>query len=284
MDKILLDSAHALIRQALAEDMGSRGDITTLAICPVQKVMMAKIIAKQNGVIAGGGIAAQVFTILDPAITVQILIQDGVEVNSQDTIISITGPAASILQAERTALNFLGRLSGIATMTSQFTEQIKNSRARILDTRKTIPGMRLLEKYAVKCGGGENHRLGLYDMFLIKDNHIASAGSITTAVRACRNYMQKHNFTAEIEVETRNLAEVQEALDLHVDRIMLDNMSTTQMRDCVELVGDRIPLEASGNVTLDRIAAIAATGVDYISIGALTHSAPNFDVSLLFVE
>lgn len=282
MDKAILDNALPLIAGALKEDLGQRGDITTLATCPKERVMIAHIIAKQSGVIAGIEIALQVFTILDASLSVKNHVNDGDHVNKGDILASITGPADDILMGERTALNFLGRLSGIATMTHLFTEQLKNSHARILDTRKTTPGMRLLEKYAVHCGGGENHRMGLHDMFLIKDNHITAAGSITRAVQACRAYMQDNHFTAGIEVETQNIRQVKEALELKVDRIMLDNMSTQQMRECVDLVNSRIPVEASGNVTMERITEIAAAGVDYISIGALTHSAPNFDTSLLF--
>ncbi len=283
MDKKLLENFRKLIRQALKEDLGRRGDITTQATCPVNKVMTANIIAKQSGVIAGVDIAGLVFTTLDPSISILNQLDDGTFVNKPDIIASITGPAEVILLGERTALNFFGRLSGIATLTHKFVGQVNKTRARILDTRKTIPGMRLLEKYAVQCGGGDNHRIGLYDMFLIKENHISAAGGITNAVLACREYMQKNKFSAPIEVETGNLQQVEEALQLNVERIMLDNMTIMQMRECVALVHGRIPLEASGNVTLERVAEIAATGVDYISIGALTHSAPNFDVSLLFI-
>lgn len=283
MDKKLLENSRKLIRQALKEDLGRRGDITTQATCPVNKVMTANIIAKQSGVIAGVDIAGLVFTTLDPSISILNQLDDGTFVNKPDIIASITGPAEVILLGERTALNFLGRLSGIATLTHKFVGQVNKTRARILDTRKTIPGMRLLEKYAVQCGGGDNHRIGLYDMFLIKENHIFAAGGITNAVLACREYMQKNKFSAPIEVETGNLQQVEEALQLNVERIMLDNMTIMQMRECVALVHGRIHLEASGNVTLERVAEIAATGVDYISIGALTHSAPNFDVSLLFI-
>lgn len=194
----------------------------------------------------------------------------------------LSGSSQSILIAERTCLNFLGRLSGIATNARQFVDAIQGTKARILDTRKTTPGWRLLEKYAVLCGGGDNHRTGLYDMFLIKENHIVAAGGIGHAVDRCRRYMRVHHFQAEIEVETQNSDDVREALSLNVDRILLDNMSVAEIRQCVLLVNGRIPLEASGNVTLATVRDIAETGVDFISVGSLTHSAKAMDISLLF--
>ena len=209
---------------------------------------------------------------------------DSRRVVAGERVAELRGPAQAILVAERTILNFMGRLSGIATMTRRFVDAVAGTKAKILDTRKTTPGWRLLEKYAVACGGGENHRIGLYDMFLLKENHIARAGGIESSVNACRTYMQKHGFQCDIEVETQNPQQVKQALLLGVDRIMLDNMTLEQMRECVQVVNGRIPLEASGNVSLQNVRRIAETGVDYISVGALTHSAPVFDFSLLVEE
>ncbi|MGH7455836.1 MAG: carboxylating nicotinate-nucleotide diphosphorylase, partial [bacterium] len=191
------------------------------------------------------------------------------------------GPMASILAGERVALNFLQRLSGIATLTHKFVEAVTGAKAKILDTRKTTPGWRVLEKYAVQCGGGRNHRLGLHDMFLIKENHIAAAGSIAVAVQKCREFGRRRGRDWGLEVEARTLNDVEECLRLDIHHIMLDNMLLTEMREAVELVAGRARLEASGNVNLEKVAAIAATGVDYISIGAITHSAPAMDFSLL---
>ncbi len=282
MDKTILNSALPLIENALKEDLGNRGDITTLAMRAKSANVTARIIAKQHGIVAGLDIAVQVFKFLDPAIQLSPKAKDGDQVEPADILLLLNGPANAILSAERTALNFLGRLSGIATLAFTFSQQIKNSETKILDTRKTTPGWRTLEKYAVKCGGCENHRIGLYDMFLIKENHITTAGSITNAVNNCREYMQKNHFTAAIEVETKTVAEVKEALKLNVDRIMLDNMTVELISECVSLVNGRIPLEASGNITLKNIKQIAAAGVDFISTGAITHSAVNFDASLVF--
>ena len=272
-----------LIHWALDEDLGERGDITTNALDRGEGLSHAQILAKQDGVICGVGIAKQVFLKVDSTTVYSPLQQDGDRVQKGQPICDIKGPAKSILTAERTALNFLGRLSGIATLTFHFVEKIKGTSAAILDTRKTTPGWRQLEKYAVTCGGGQNHRLGLYDMFLIKENHIKSAGGISTAVQQCRAFMQKHGFECPIEVEAQNETQVKEALQLEVDRIMLDNMSPRQMSACVRLVANGIPLEASGNVSLATVRKIAETGVDYISVGSLTHSAATFDLSLLFL-
>jgi len=282
MDNAILNSAIPIIENALKEDLGSSGDITTQAISHKSENTNARIIAKQSGIISGLDIAIQVFKYLDKSIQCTKKINDGDWVEPSDILLLLTGSAMTILSAERTALNFLGRLSGIATLAYTFNQKIKNTETKILDTRKTIPGWRVLEKYAVKCGGCENHRFGLYDMFLIKDNHITNAGGITQSVTLCREYMEINSFSAEIEVEAKSLAEVKEALSLRVDRIMLDNMSAEQMGECVSFVNGRIPLEASGSVTLDNVKQIADTGIDYISIGAITHSASNFDASLLF--
>jgi nicotinate-nucleotide pyrophosphorylase (carboxylating) len=280
----LKSATLTLIDLAFKEDFNHRGDITGKAVGMAAQAANARIVAKQSGVICGVDVVQWVFAKADETIEFKRMVQDGDQVNSGQDVLRLSGPASAILAAERTALNFLGRLSGIATQTRHFVDAVQGTRCRILDTRKTIPGWRLLEKYAVRCGGGENHRFGLYDMFLIKENHIAAAGSITSAVQQCRDYMCQNHFNAGIEVETQALDDVEEALTLGVDRIMLDNMPAEMMQPAVARVNGAIPLEASGNVTQENVRAVAETGVDYISIGAMTHSAPVFDVSMLFDE
>ena len=275
------ETVTGIIQNALREDLGHLGDITTNAICNRGQTTGARILTKSRGIIAGLDFAVETFYLVDRTLSIDKKVRDGAAVEQGTKLISIRGATSAILIAERTALNILGRLSGIATHTSRFVEKLAGSPTRILDTRKTTPGWRSLEKYAVRCGGGENHRMGLYDMFLIKENHIAEAGSITNAVKSCRDYAKKQGFQAKIEVETTNMKEVREAVDLKVDRIMLDNMAIRDIISCVAHVAGRIPLEVSGNVTLENVAEIARCGVDYISIGSITHSAPNLDVSLL---
>ena len=281
MNREIVQDAQKLIDAALQEDLGRRGDITATAVLKSDSMNSAAVIAKQEGIVCGTEISKAVFHKLDPDIDVEIKIQDGQPVKEQNVIIELAGKTKFILQGERTALNFLGRLSGIATLTHQFVNSVSHTRAVCLDTRKTTPGWRKLEKYAVACGGGSNHRMGLYDMFLIKENHISAAGSIADAVERCRSFMKHHHFRAEIEVETVNLEQVKQAFALHVDRIMLDNMNPEIMRECVDFIDNRTKLEASGNVSLQTIRSIAETGVDFISVGALTHSAGTFDASLL---
>jgi nicotinate-nucleotide pyrophosphorylase (carboxylating) len=271
------------IRHALAED-GAESDITTLSTVPEGQQAEASIIARQEGVIAGFEVAIATFRELDPRIAVERLTKDGDAVHAGKVLARLSGPARSLLSAERVAMNFLGHLSGIATVTAQCVRAVEGTRARILDTRKTTPGLRSLEKEAVRLGGGQNHRFGLNDGVLIKDNHIKAAGGIAEAVRAARQ-MAPHLLKIEVECET--LAEVQEALDAGADVVLLDNMAVELMREAVELVrrtDPRVLIEASGNIGTNpaRLAAVAATGVDFISLGALTHSAPNFDVSLEF--
>lgn len=262
------------IRRALAEDVGP-GDVTTNSIVPPDATMRGRIIAKQNGVVAGLDVAQTVYRMVDERITVTALVAEGERVTNRQTLAFVSGPARGLLTAERTALNFLGRMSGIATLTRQFVDAVAGTGVTILDTRKTAPGLRMVDKLAVQRGGGCNHRIGLYDMVLIKDNHIDFAGSLRAAVERTREYAPH----LEIEVEARTLADVREALDLGVQRIMLDNMTPVMMAEAVRLVAGRARLEASGNVSLDTIRQIAETGVDDISIGALTHSARVFDVS-----
>jgi nicotinate-nucleotide pyrophosphorylase (carboxylating) len=218
---------------------------------------------------------------VDESLRFEEIREDGDKISPSDIVLTISGSTRSILTAERTALNFLQRLSGIATLTAQFVERIAGAPAKILDTRKTTPGLRALEKYAVRVGGGHNHRLGLFDMILIKDNHIAAAGGVTKAVEIIGEKLETRRLPLTVEVETKNLEEVKEALALKVDRILLDNMSLPQIREAVKLAGGQVELEVSGGVTLATIRAIAETGVDYISVGALTHSAPALDLSLL---
>ena len=271
----LTESISECIKNALAEDIGS-GDVTTNSIVGAGALIQGQIVAKQKGTIAGLDIARAVFRVLDTGIRLTTELEEGSEVDNGRLLASVSGPARGLLTGERTALNFLGRMSGIATLTRQFVQAVAGTRARILDTRKTAPGLRLIDKLAVRRGGGENHRIGLFDMVLIKDNHIDHAGSITEAV----NLVRGSGTVLEVEVEARTLAEVGEALDLNVERILLDNMCIQDLRRAVTLVAGRARLEASGNVTLDNVREIAETGIDYISVGALTHSARVFDVSL----
>ncbi len=273
--KGLLEVAKPLIDRALAEDIGP-GDVTTQAIVPPEARGQGEIVAKAHGVICGLPVAAAVFRAVDGSITFTPMVREGEPVGPGDVVAEVVGPLRGILIAERTALNFLTRLSGIATLTAAFVEAVAPYRAVILDTRKTTPGWRHLEKYAVRCGGGRNHRMGLYDMVLIKDNHIAACGSIAEAVRRVR----AAGVEVPVEVEVRNLEELREALELGVDRILLDNFPVEDIAAAVRIAGGRVPLEASGGVTLDNVTEIAATGVDYISVGALTHSAPALDLSL----
>ncbi|MGH7491270.1 MAG: carboxylating nicotinate-nucleotide diphosphorylase [bacterium] len=282
-------AADLLIDMALAEDLGEAGDVTTLAIAgrsdeTSHAEAHAEIIAKSAGVVAGTEIVRRVFQKAQPAIAVEVFARDGESLAPKTVFARLHGQASGILSYERTALNFLQRLSGIATLTRKFVDAVAGTQARLLDTRKTTPGWRWLEKYAVRCGGGTNHRFGLHDMFLIKENHIAAAGDIPAAVQKCRMYAREQKCHLKIEVETKNLREVEECLHLGVDRIMLDNMPLQEMRGAVALVARKIPLEASGNVTIETVRAIAETGVDFISIGALTHSAPAMDFSLLLIS
>jgi len=270
------EQIQAIVERALAEDVGS-GDVTSQWILPPELGVQGHLLVKAQGVLAGLEVARQVFRQVDERITFQARMKDGHALSKGDIVATVEGPAASILTAERTALNFLQRMSGIATLTRRYVEAVAGTRAVILDTRKTAPGLRLLDKWAVRLGGGQNHRLGLYDMVLIKDNHIAAAGGSTQAVERVR---QKNQRGLAVEVEVKSLAELEEALALSVDRIMLDNMDLDEMRRAVEMTAGRVPLEASGNVTLENVAAIAATGVDYISVGALTHSVKALDISL----
>jgi nicotinate-nucleotide pyrophosphorylase (carboxylating) len=273
-----------IVRWALEEDIGS-GDITSQYVVSEPLRAGAVIVAKQPGVIAGLDVARLVFKTVDKNIRFSPNLTDGNKVNPADVLAVVSGPVRGILTAERTALNFLGRMSGIATLTSKFVEAIGGTGAKVTDTRKTTPGSRILDKYAVRIGGGVNHRFGLYDMVLIKENHLKATGSITEAVRRAREALPRFRRQGiKIEVETKALNEVKEASSLPVDRIMLDNMGLEEIGEAVEIIRNQkleVEIEVSGNITLENIRQIAQTGVDFISIGRLTHSAPALDISLL---
>lgn len=268
-----------VISSALKEDI-KNGDITTKATISKSKKTVGKFLVKADGIIAGLEIAKSVFKQVDPKIKFEFKIKDGSKVKLGDVAAIVSGKAQSLLTAERTALNFLQRMSGIATSANLYSEKIKHTKAKVIDTRKTVPGLRVLDKLAVKLGGCTNHRIGLYDMFLIKDNHIEVAGSITSAVDACVKYNKKHNKKFKIEVETKNLKEVKEALQTKANIIMLDNFEVGEMKKAVELINGKCKVEASGGVNLETVKSIAETGVDYISVGALTHSVKALDISL----
>ena len=266
------------VLRALDEDLGRAGDVTSLATIPETTRAHALLVARQDGVIAGLPLALATFHTLSPEIEVEAHVRDGAKVKAGQRAMTIAGPARAILTAERTALNFVGRLSGIATLTADYVRQTEGSRLRICCTRKTTPGLRALEKYAVRCGGGFNHRFGLDDAILIKDNHIAVAGGIRPVLERARSHAG-HLVKVEIEVDT--LAQLREVLDTGLaDAVLLDNMDIATLREAVKLAAGRVALEASGGITLKSIAIIAKTGIDYASSGAITHSAANFDCAL----
>lgn len=265
-----------IIKTALAEDIGT-GDITTKATVSPKKMGRAVAIAKDDFVVAGIDVFVRTYKVIDKNIKVKKFIKDGCPARKGDVIAEVSGSLSSILQAERVSLNLFQRMSGIATQTAKYVKAVAGTSAVILDTRKTAPGLRILDKMAVRLGGARNHRIGLYDGVLIKDNHIEAAGGITAAVQAQRKHLTR---PMKIEVETQNISQVKEALSCGVDIIMLDNMSIPAMKRAVEFVAGRALLEASGNVSLKNAAAIAATGVDFISIGELTHSVHAADISL----
>jgi len=270
----------SIITSALREDIHT-GDITTLAVVPEKRNATARLIAKESMVLAGIDVAARVFYLVDPEISFTNCFSDGALLRAGDVIADIAGDAAALLQAERVALNLLQRMCGVATSTARYVQAVAGTGARVVDTRKTTPGLRQLEKYAVRIGGGSNHRYGLYDGVLIKENHIAAAGGIAIAVTRARAFIPH---TIKIEVETETLEQVAEALEAGADIIMLDNMDLVTMRQAVVLIDGRALVEASGGVTLETIAKIAETGVDIISVGALTHSARAMDISMLLEE
>ncbi len=271
MDVEILDC----LKRALEEDIGS-GDATTNVIVGAETNLRGQIVAKQDGVLAGLDVAREVLHVLNNRIAFEAKMDEGLRVVRGSVLAELSGSARALLTGERTALNFLGRMSGIATLTRQFVDAVAGTGAVIMDTRKTAPGLRAIDKLAVRRGGGQNHRLGLFDMILIKDNHIDFAGSLTEAVRRVR----ASGTLLEIEIEARTLKDVRQALDLGIERILLDNMALETVREAVRMSAGKAKLEASGNVGLGNVRRIAEAGVDYISVGALTHSPPVFDASL----
>jgi len=285
MPEDLIDSALSrVIELALIEDSGM-GDLTSEAIVPEEAETEAKILLKEDAVVAGLKVAELVFMMCDPAVRVSHQVADGAP-GSRGSIVSIiAGQVRGILRGERVALNLLQRMSGIATMTAAFVQAVKGTAARITDTRKTAPGLRVFDKWAVRLGGGVNHRFGLDDMVLIKDNHIAAAGGIEPAIRACRDYLGRKHLTIRIEIETRSLEEVKQAIAVGgVDRIMLDNMPVAVVQEAVRMINRSFEVEASGGITLDNVRAYAESGVDLISVGAITHSPRSIDLSLDIVS
>lgn len=276
--------AHNLVlsavRNALDEDLGLSGDITTNATVGADVLSDALIVARKPGVVAGLALAEAAFREVDPECAFEVEIDDGASIVANDTIARISGRARAILTAERVALNFMGRMCGIATLTRRYVDAIAGTKAKIVDTRKTTPGLRVFEKYAVRCGGGHNHRFGLFDAILIKDNHIVAAGGVAEAIKAAQDAA---GHMTKIEVEVDNLDQLAVVMREKVDCVLLDNMSTADLRSAVKIVAGRCLTEASGGVNLDSVKEIAATGVDLISVGALTHSAPVLDLGLDFV-
>ena len=264
---------------AIKEDIGD-GDHSALSCLDHTKRGKAKLLIKQDGIIAGIALAKYLFTYVDPTATVEVLIEDGSKVYPGDIALTVEANAIKLLQAERLVLNYTQRLSGVATSSAEYANLVAHTSTTILDTRKTTPGLRVLEKWAVSLGGGGNHRMGLYDMIMLKDNHIDFAGGIIPAVNSVREYLSAMGKTLKIEVETRDLNEVQEALIAGVDRIMLDNFTTKETRTAVALIDHRAETESSGNITKDTLVSYAECGVDYISVGALTHQIKSLDMSL----
>ena len=273
-----------LIEETIHEDLGM-GDVTTEATVPLDLRGHAEIVVKESGILAGLEYTAQVFEIIDPEVEFKSVMNDGSFIKSGTVVASLDGVLASILKGERTALNILQRMSGIATLTRKFVDAVQGTKARITDTRKTAPGLRILDKRAVHIGGGMNHRFGLDDMVLIKDNHITAAGGIGVAIERCLSYVGQKHPPLKIEVETKNLQQVEEALKYKgIHRIMLDNFNLDDMKKAVQLINHAVEVEASGNVMLNNVRAIAETGVDFISVGALTHSPKALDISLKIVS
>lgn len=264
---------------AFAEDIGD-GDHTTLCCIPETAVGKSKLLVKEAGILAGVDIARKVFHKFDPELKMEVFIEDGSVVKPGDVAFIVSGKIRSLLQTERLMLNIMQRMSGIATMTHRYMEQLKGTKTRVLDTRKTTPGMRILEKEAVKIGGGTNHRIGLFDMILLKDNHVDFAGGISQAIERCHQYLEKRNLNLKIEIEVRSIDELQKVLNKGgVDRIMLDNFTPELTRKAVEMIGGRYETESSGGITLETIRNYAECGVDFVSVGALTHSVKGLDLS-----
>ena len=268
-----------LIDLSFAEDIGD-GDHTTLCCIPEDAEGKSRLLIKEDGILAGVEVAKKVFSRFDNTLKVEVLIQDGTPVKKGDVAMIVTGKVRSLLQTERLMLNIMQRMSGIATMTNKYVKRLEGTHTRILDTRKTTPGMRMLEKQAVKIGGGVNHRIGLFDMILLKDNHVDFAGGIKNAIERCHQYLKEKSLELKIEIEVRNFEELQQVLESGgVDRIMLDNFSVENTRKAVEMINGRFETESSGGLTFDTIRQYAECGVDYISVGALTHSVKGLDMS-----
>ena len=268
-----------LIDLSFAEDIGD-GDHTTLCCIPEDAMGKSHLLIKEDGILAGVEIAKEVFARFDPTMVVEVLINDGAKVRRGDIAMVVTGKVRSLLQTERLMLNIMQRMSGIATMTHRYVERIEGTGAHVLDTRKTTPGMRMLEKMAVKIGGGVNHRIGLFDMILLKDNHIDFAGGISNAINRCHAYLKERSLDLKIEIEVRNFDELNQVLECGgVNRIMLDNFTVADTKKAVDLINHRYEVESSGNITLDTIRSYAEQGVDYVSVGALTHSVKGLDMS-----
>ena len=268
-----------LIDLAFAEDIGD-GDHTTLCCIPEDAMGKSHLLIKEDGILAGIDVAKRVFAKFDPTLKVEVLIEDGAKVKVGDIAMVVSGKVRSLLQTERLMLNIMQRMSGIATMTHKYVERLKGTRTHVLDTRKTTPGMRILEKQAVKIGGGMNHRIGLFDMILLKDNHVDFAGGIKNAIERCHKYLKEKSLDLKIEIEVRNFIEIQQVIDCGgVDRIMFDNFSVDDTRTAVEMIAGRFETESSGGITFDTIRQYAECGVDYISVGALTHSVKGLDMS-----
>lgn len=268
-----------LIDLSFAEDIGD-GDHTTLCCIPEDAMGKSHLLIKEDGILAGVEIAKEVFARFDPTMVVEVLINDGAKVHRGDIAMVVTGKVRSLLQTDRLMLNIMQRMSGIATMTHRYVERIEGTGAHVLDTRKTTPGMRMLEKMAVKIGGGVNHRIGLFDMILLKDNHIDFAGGISNAINRCHAYLKERNLDLKIEIEVRNFDELNQVLECGgVNRIMLDNFTVADTKKAVDLINHRYEVESSGNITLDTIRSYAEQGVDYVSVGALTHSVKGLDMS-----
>ena len=280
MDKEII----ALIDLAIKEDIGE-GDHSSLACVPKDKRGKAKLIAKEEGILAGIELGAYIFKSLDDNSEILIYKNDGDSVSQGDVILIIEGNEQLLLQAERLVLNFMQRMSGIATFTNRFNQELKGLNTKLLDTRKTTPGLRKIEKWAVRIGGGHNHRMGLYDMIMLKENHIDYAGGVSTAIKNTLSYLKENNKNIPIEIETRNLEELKEVLKVGgIQRIMLDNFSLSDLREAVSLINGRFETEASGGINLKTIRNIAETGVDFVSVGALTHSAKSLDISMLVAD
>lgn len=268
-----------LIELAFAEDIGD-GDHTTLCSIPEEAIGKSQLLIKEEGIVAGVDVAKQIFKYFDDELVVETMIEDGSHVKPGDIVFVVSGKVRSLLQTERLMLNVMQRMSGIATTTSKYVALLKDTDTKVLDTRKTTPGMRMLEKQAVKIGGGENHRIGLFDMILLKDNHVDFAGGIENAIQGAKKYLKENNKNLKIEIEVRNFDELDQVLSIGgVDRIMLDNFTPEQTAQAVKIVNKRVELESSGGITFDTIRSYAECGVDYISVGALTHSVISLDMS-----